>query len=142
MMKIAVASQNRREVTGHTGRCRKFWIYDISTQGEVLGRQLLELAKSQSFHESSPHDRHPLQGVQVLISGGMGQGMHRRLAAMGIEAAATCQTDPDVAVRAWLDGTLDSVAPETGHDHRAAHHRRDRHDHASEGHDACNGCSC
>jgi cytochrome d ubiquinol oxidase subunit II len=50
-MKIAVASQNRRDVTGHTGRCRKFWIYDIQ-QAAVRERQLLELPKAQSFHES------------------------------------------------------------------------------------------
>lgn len=29
-MKIAVASQNRKDITGHTGRCRKFWIYQSS----------------------------------------------------------------------------------------------------------------
>ncbi len=28
-MNIAVASQNRREITDHTGRCRKFWIYKV-----------------------------------------------------------------------------------------------------------------
>jgi predicted Fe-Mo cluster-binding NifX family protein len=54
-MRIAVASQNRKTVTGHAGKCRKFWIYD--TDGaEVLGKILLELPMEQSFHES--HDHH------------------------------------------------------------------------------------
>ena len=28
-MKIAVTSQNRKTVTGHAGKCRKFWIYEV-----------------------------------------------------------------------------------------------------------------
>ena len=30
-MQIAVTSQNRKTVTEHAGKCRKFWIYDIKT---------------------------------------------------------------------------------------------------------------
>lgn len=37
-MKIAIASQNRREITGHTGHCRRFWIYDIGSDGEIAVR--------------------------------------------------------------------------------------------------------
>jgi predicted Fe-Mo cluster-binding NifX family protein len=66
-MKIAVASQNRREITGHTGRCRRFWVYDIAFNAAIAGRELLELNKSQCFHESSTHDAHPLDYVPVLI---------------------------------------------------------------------------
>jgi len=29
-MKIAVTSQNRREITRHAGKCSKFWIYEVS----------------------------------------------------------------------------------------------------------------
>ncbi|MCX7144523.1 MAG: ArsR family transcriptional regulator [Proteobacteria bacterium] len=29
-MTIAVTSQDRKTITGHAGKCRKFWIYDIS----------------------------------------------------------------------------------------------------------------
>jgi predicted Fe-Mo cluster-binding NifX family protein len=28
-MKIAVTSQNRREITEHAGRCRRFWVFDV-----------------------------------------------------------------------------------------------------------------
>ena len=78
-MKIAVTSQNRREITEHAGRCRKFWIYEIENN-QVASKTLLELPKEQSFHESSPHEAHPLDEVAVLISASMGQGMLRRLA--------------------------------------------------------------
>jgi predicted Fe-Mo cluster-binding NifX family protein len=104
-MKIAVASQNRREVTGHTGRCRKFWFYDIE-QGKVQHKVLLELPKEQSLHDSSRHAAHPLEVADVLISAGMGQGLVRRLAAWGIEAVVTPVPDPDAAVAHYLAGTL------------------------------------
>lgn len=103
-MKIAVASQNRREVTGHLGRCRKFWIYEVGTDRAVAGRHLLELEKSQSFHESSPHAPHPLDSVGLVICAGMGGGVQRRLAAKGIAGLVTQHTDPDAAVAAWLGG--------------------------------------
>ena len=104
-MKIAVASQNRREVTGHTGRCRKFWFYDIE-QGQVQNKVLLELPKEQSLHDSSPHASHPLEVADVLISAGMGHGLVRRLTAWGVEAVVTPVADPDAAVAHYLAGTL------------------------------------
>ena len=104
-MKIAVASQNRREVTGHTGRCRKFWLYDIE-QGQVQDRVLLELPKEQSLHDSSPHASHPLEVADVLISGGMGHGLVRRLTAWDVAAVVTQVSDPDAAVAGYLAGTL------------------------------------
>jgi len=118
-MKIAVASQNRREVTGHTGRCRKFWVYRIE-QARVRDRALLELPREQAFHESAPHQPHPLDGVDVLISGGMGTGLMRRLAARGIEGLVTSETDPDTAVASYLAGRLPPGAVE-GHAEGTAH---------------------
>ena len=104
-MKIAVTSQNRRTITEHAGKCRKFWIYDIE-ENQVAGKTLLELPIEQSFHESSPHEPHPLDAVQVLIAGSMGSGLNHRLAVKGIAALTTSETDPDRAVVAYLDGSL------------------------------------
>lgn len=122
-MKIAVSSQNRKTVTGHAGKCRKFWIYDVAG-GKALGRTLLELPLDQSFHAShgAPH---PLDHVSVLITGGMGMGLQQRLKQKGILAVSTAETDPDQAVAAWLNGTLAEIAPEDhghGFAHEHAHH--------------------
>ncbi|HYQ71378.1 MAG TPA: NifB/NifX family molybdenum-iron cluster-binding protein [Gammaproteobacteria bacterium] len=135
-MKIAVASQNRREITGHTGRCRKFWIYTIDSDTRIAGKRLLELDKSRSFHESSPHNPHPLDDIQVLICGGMGKGVLQRLAAMDIEPVVTPQTDPDASVAAWLDGSLETVPPDAGHPHG------ETHEHGRNGHTAGSPCGC
>lgn len=122
-MKIAITSQNRREITEHAGRCRKFWIYDVEDQ-QTRGKELLELPKEQTFHESPPHMDHPLDDIAVLISGGMGQGMLRRLAAKGIVGIVTGEKDPDAAVAAYLAGQLRTLGPEQGchHGHGHDHH--------------------
>lgn len=115
-MKIAVASQNRKQVTGHTGRCRRFWIYEVEA-GRVISRTLLELPIDQSFHAISPQAPHPLHGVQALISGGMGEGLVMRLAHMGIEGLITTESDPDRAVALFLAGNLPLGTPEAGGEH-------------------------
>jgi predicted Fe-Mo cluster-binding NifX family protein len=96
-MKIAVASQNRKEITDHTGRYRKFWIYQIENAA-IAAKELLELPKEQSFHDSSPLEPSPLDLVQVLIAGGMGSGLVRRLQEKNIQALITKETNPDQAV--------------------------------------------
>lgn len=120
-MKIAVTSQNRRTITEHAGKCRKFWVYVIE-QDQVTGKTLLELPIAQSFHESPPHEPHPLDNVQALITASMGPGLQQRLAAKGIAALMTAETDPDRAVAAYLQGTLTSGAGSC--DHGADHHHR------------------
>jgi predicted Fe-Mo cluster-binding NifX family protein len=118
-MRIAIASQNRREITDHTGRCRKFWIYEVD-EGAVSGKELLELPKEQSFHDTSPHEPSPLGDVQVLIAGGMGTGLVRRLETMGIEPLITTETDPDKAVADYLAGSLSTRSAEP-HEHGHKH---------------------
>lgn len=104
-MKIAVTSQNRKTITGHAGKCRKFWIYEIVDK-KIVNKTLLELALEQSFHESHAAGSHPLDGVNVLISGGAGHGLIRRLNNMGIQGLVTPEADPDSAVAAFLNNTL------------------------------------
>ena len=117
-MQIAVASQNRKTITGHTGRCRRFWIFRIDDD-QITDRSLLELSREQSFHETPGSASHPLDGVDVLITGGMGQPLVARLGRRGTEALVTSETDPERAVRAYLAGTLAVELPgeKEGHHH-------------------------
>jgi predicted Fe-Mo cluster-binding NifX family protein len=118
-MKIAVASQNRKEITGHTGRCRKFWIYTIDND-VIAAKEMLELPKEQSFHESSRWEPSPLDDVQVLIAGGMGTGLARRLQEKNIHGLITKETNPDQAVEDFLNGTL-KTEPFEPHEHGYKH---------------------
>ncbi|MCP4078174.1 MAG: nitrogen fixation protein [Gammaproteobacteria bacterium] len=109
-MKIAVTSQNRKKITEHAGRCRKFWIFMIE-ENRIIDTKLLELAKEQSFHQSSPHEPHPLDDIDVLIAGDMGQGLVNRLKRNGITALITKESDPEQAVLLYLKGSLDNQDP-------------------------------
>ena len=102
-MKIAVTSQNRKNVTEHAGRCRKFWVFSVDGD-KVVEKNLLELPKEQAFHDSSPHEAHPLDDIDVLITGGMGSGLSQRLEKKGIKALVTTDDDPEVAVSHYLSG--------------------------------------
>lgn len=121
-MKIAVTSQNRKIITEHAGRCRNFWIFTVD-DSQIIDRQLLELAKEQSFHESSVHEPHPLDDIDVLITAGMGSGMVRRLARKSIKGLVTKENDPETAVALYLKGELKAVEanPHEGHGHDHAH---------------------
>lgn len=116
-MKIAVTSQNRKTITEHAGRCRKFWIFNIDNN-LIVDKELLELPKEKSFHEISPHEAHPLDDVDVLIAGDMGQGLMMRLERKGIKGVVTKESDPQKAVSLYLDGSLLSEKP-----HRHQHGR-------------------
>jgi len=138
-MKIAIASQNKTAITEHTGQGRKFWIYETK-HGEIIGKNMLELSPEQSFHNSSGDEPHPLDDVQVLISGGMGRGLVRRLQRKGIEAVITKETDLDNAVRAYIDGSLVRVEPEC-HEHEGEHKHEQKHQHRHQQRDQCESTS-
>lgn len=106
--KIAVTSQNRKTVTEHAGKCRKFWIYDVNA-GRVTGKALLELPIEQSLHESPSGQAHPLDAVDVLITAGIGSGLQQRLLQRGIESIVTSEEDPDQAVAVFLADELDRL---------------------------------
>lgn len=100
-MKIAVTSQNKHSVTGHAGKCRKFWVYQIDN-GKVNSKELLELSMEQSFHASSPQESHPLDDIQVFITGGMGEGLRQRLKVKQIKAVVTEETDLAKVIEQYL----------------------------------------
>lgn len=100
-LRIAVSSQNRKTVTEHAGKCRKFWIYEIA-QGKLASKTLLELPIEQSFHVTAEDQPHPLDSSHVLLTAGIGSGLQQRLLRRGIEGVLTTETDPDRAVAAYL----------------------------------------
>ena len=99
-------------MTEHAGKCRKFWVYDIE-HGRVVGRSLLELSIEQSFHEAKEGQAHPLDEVDVLITGSIGGGLQQRLRQRGILGVVTTETDLDQAVADFLAGKIEP-APAVG----------------------------
>jgi predicted Fe-Mo cluster-binding NifX family protein len=101
-LRIAVSSQDRRTITGHAGRCRKFWVYEIRGN-EVENKTLRELTPEQALHSSPLGDGHPLDDVHVMITAGMSPFLYQRLQQGGIRPFVTEEADPDEAVRMLLE---------------------------------------
>jgi predicted Fe-Mo cluster-binding NifX family protein len=110
-MLIAVASQNFRTITGHAGMTRRFMVFDAEPGKLPQEVERLDLPKEQAIHEFQG-DAHPLDAVQVVIAGSAGAGFVSRMAARGVKAIATAETDPATAVVNYLAGTLAAPGPD------------------------------
>jgi predicted Fe-Mo cluster-binding NifX family protein len=107
-MKIAVTSQNFREVTGHAGKTRRFLIYEGHPDQEPVEIDRLDLPKELAFHELHGKElaSHPVDVAEILITGGAGAGFVQRLAQRGIKVYTTTETDPVQAVKLFFAGKL------------------------------------
>ena len=120
-MKIAVSSQNKIQVTGHAGKTSRFWIFTTDpTTRTVLEKELVDLPKEDilhiRFHESEqPYAEHPIFKVDVLLTGGAGQGFVNRLATQQVEVVITHEQDPETAVLKYLSGDLEVFQPHMHH---------------------------
>ena len=114
-MKIAVTSQNRRTVSGHAGKCTRFYIFDINENKEVERKELLELDPEMMlhnhFHGPNPEGDHPLFEMDVMITGDMGGGFPMKMRSKGIQAVMTDVKDVDEVIEKALAGTLEMLAP-------------------------------
>ena len=106
-LRIAVSSQNRKTVTDHAGRCRKFWVYEVR-QNKVHNKTLRELTLEQTLHSSPLGEDHPLDDVHVMITAGMSPFLYQRLQRGGIKGFVTDESDPDKAVQMLLDKVAQS----------------------------------
>jgi predicted Fe-Mo cluster-binding NifX family protein len=145
MTLIALTSQNRRDITEHAGKCRNFLVYEVN--GSHIGEpRLIELPLGASLHDTAPGQPHPLDGVDVMISASMGEGLRVKLAQRGIQACLTDETDPQRALQSYLAGELPTLAavPEAReHAHHHAHHEGHGSADAHEGgHGGCGHCGC
>jgi len=102
-MKIGVTSQNFRTITGHAGKTRRFLVFSRDEEGTAIEIDRLDLPKELSMHEFRG-DVHPIDSLDVLITGGCGEGFRQRMARRGIRVVTTSETNPETAVAAVLDG--------------------------------------
>ena len=120
-MKVAVTSQNFRTVTSHAGKTRRFLVFDITSPCTPHEIDHIDLPKDMSFHEFHG-DKHPIDGIDALITGGAGEGFRRRMAQRGIELVVTGEPDPLQAVVDYTQGIVKPAAEhEHGHEHEHAH---------------------
>jgi len=113
-MRIGVTSQNFRSITGHAGKTRRFLVYEARADGSIHETERLDLPKEMSMHEFRG-DGHPIFELDVLITGGCGQGFRQRMAAQGVRVIATSETDPATAVSGIVAGA--ALPPPMPHEH-------------------------
>lgn len=118
MTVIALTCQNRREITEHAGQCRNFLVYRVEGQ-EIGPPRLLELPPENSLHHLSGDAPHALDGVDLLISASMGDGLRHKLAQRGVHTLLTSERNPLHAVQRYLQGALPDEAVAHAHEHRS-----------------------
>ncbi len=116
-MKIGVTSQNFRTITAHGGKSRRFMIFEAS-DGHIVQTDKLDLPKEMSIHEHPCNAAHPIDGLDVLITGSCGEGFLKKLAERGVRVIVTSETDPLTAVAAAAAGVglPEPLAEEDDHD--------------------------
>ena len=121
-MKIGVTSQNFRTINGHAGKNRRFLVYATDADGKAQLAERMDLPKAMSLHEYHGDD-HPLFALDVLVTGGCGDGFRRRMESAGVRVVTTAETDPSRAAQAVADGRqLPPAAPhDPDHGHAPGH---------------------
>ncbi|NLK67285.1 MAG: dinitrogenase iron-molybdenum cofactor [Campylobacteraceae bacterium] len=104
MKKVAVAS-NDGVVAGHFGHCKEFIVFETK-DGKIIGNETVP----------SPGHKPGLlpnflgdKGVNVIISGGMGQGAVNIFNERNIEVIVGASGDAKEAVENYLNGSLKST---------------------------------
>lgn len=124
-MKIAVATDDRRNIASHFGRAGGFIIF-TAHNGQILTEEFrpnlftghaLGLKEHGSNHHSHAPILAALRDCAAVISHGMGRRIYNDLAEAGIEAVITEITDCEQAAALYLKGELVNH-PELGCDHR------------------------
>ncbi len=119
-MRIAITSQNFRTITGHAGKTRRFLVYEAEPGITPREVERLDLPREMSMHEFHGDGPHPLDTAAAVITLSAGAGFIRRMAARGITATTTSETDPVEAARAFAEGRLAPAMPGLGGDHQCS----------------------
>lgn len=112
-MKIAVASEGN-QVTGHFGHCEHFWIFTAEDKAIVSAEAVKNPGHRPGFLPNFLNE----QGVNVIISGGMGGGAIDIFNGHNIEVVVGAAGEAKVNAETYLKGELVSTGSVChSHDH-------------------------
>lgn len=103
-MKIAVANDNGR-VTEHFGHCQGFMIYETEDKTILNSENVANPGHKPGFLPNFLHDL----GVNVIISGGMGEGAITIFNQNGIDVIVGASGNTKDVVENYLNGNLEST---------------------------------
>ena len=124
-MKIAVITDDGKTISQHFGRAQHYLVVTVE-DGKIVGQELRDKAGHHTFApqegaghgHAGPHGFDPasrgrhaqmlavIADCQVVLAGGMGQGMLLNLQQAGIRPVLTEVRDIHEAARAFVDGRL------------------------------------
>jgi predicted Fe-Mo cluster-binding NifX family protein len=124
-VKVAVITDDGQTISQHFGRARFFLVATVE-DGKLLTTELREKSGHHTFAQAEqpahvhtgPHGFDPasqgrhaqmlavIQDCQVVLAGGMGQGMYQGLQQAGIRPVMTEIQSIEEAVRAFVEGKL------------------------------------
>ena len=111
---VAVASQNKKIIFEHAGKCRNFIIYTINNSN-IDSKKILELSKEETLHNTSHSTNNTIKNTlldaDILLTRGIGSGLIQKLARQNVACYKIEETDPDIAIHKLINGTLEAVAP-------------------------------
>lgn len=127
-MKIAVASDDGTNVAQHTGRCRKFAIYEVTgttanrLEHRVNGYTAHAQGNCSGEHAHAPGESHHAHGPLVdamadcaaLVTRGLGQRLILDLAMRGVEVYMCPIESADEAAMLYAQGLLPRARPGDG----------------------------
>lgn len=129
VMKIAVITEDGKTISQHFGRAPYYLVFTVE-DGQITQTEQRSKAGHQQFvtlHDHAHDDDHehgqghgfragddakhnqmvaPIADCEVLLVRGMGRGAHMAVTQANIRPIITVISDPEGAVRAYLDGTL------------------------------------
>lgn len=100
-MKIGVAA-DKMGIAEHFGHCEQFLVYDTDGKSIIKREIVPNPGHKPGFLPVFLHE----QGVNVIISGGMGQGAVTLFQENGIEVVTGAQGEAESAVKQYIEGTL------------------------------------
>jgi predicted Fe-Mo cluster-binding NifX family protein len=117
-MKIAIPSDDQLHISAHFGRTRGFMIFDIV--GESIHKKYVSntftghVQAGQHLHEdghqTDTHSRifSALDGVEVVIAGGMGRRLYADFEQKNIQVFVTRETNIENALKLFIQNELDN----------------------------------
>jgi len=113
-MKIGVSSQNFHTITGHAGKARRFFVFEQQADKSIKELERIDLPKEMSLHEFKG-DNHPLFNLDIIVTGGCGDGFINRMASHDVQVITTSETNPLEVVKKLLAGK--TILPPVPHEH-------------------------
>lgn len=132
-MRVAISSENKQglksSVSHHFGRCAYYTIVDLEGE-KIQDVESIENPFAQNHSPGKVPQFIKEQGVEVMVSGGMGRRAISFFDQFDIQVATGASGTAEEALQAYLSGSLKGAAPckESVEHHGKGHHHHHDHD--------------